>query len=475
MADPEGNLSWAVPETIAAPFRGAVKGGQAALGERPALSLPRDPDFSAATMFGATGIGRPTGAVADTASQLGRSAMDALLPPAKTMAEKTSLKATKMIEKRMNRVLPQTAQEAMDALNKARASGKPYFLPDAFPGGGVEKFAGRLTRAGGEPEDIIKRALHERNAGSVGRMTSDIDRAFGSEGAYDVRKVLAESKKALAGPAYEKAHAQPPVNPDVMAPEGPVGAMLGRPSVKRGMANARRIAAEEGVDLTTLGIDLDAQGEPVFVKVPTWKALDYIKRGIDDVVESYRDKTTGKLILDTYGRAAEETRRDYVRTLRGLNPEYGEALDIWSGPSQAQEAIQVGADAFARSPEQNAARIAEMTESDREFARVGVGQLLRDLANDKGPLAPQFGRIAGTQYGSTSIRQKIRPFFNTEADFQTFVDSVTAEVNMPRTGNRILGGSQTAERVAEDSPASLIADYTPAGIAAARGGGRCSG
>lgn len=379
-----------------------------------------------------------------------------------------STRAEKAVTKRLNEAGPTTAQEAIDALNKARASGKPMMLPDVFQGG-VQKLAGRMARSGGEASETMTQALRGRNARSVERLTGDIDAAFGAEGAYDAQEGLMAARKDAAKPKYKTAYEQPPINPDEMAPTGAIGSLMDRPSVRAGMANARKIAAEEGVDMETLGIDLNEQGEPVLKRVPTWQTLDYIKRGIDNVVEAYRDPITKKLNLDTYGRAADITRSGFVGVLRDLNKKYGEALDAWSGPSRSLDAIQVGMDALKRSPEQNAARLAEMSPNDREFARLGIGQMLRDIANKRGPLAGEFDRVAGTQYGSTSTRQQLRPFFESEAAYTKFIDSVTAETVMPRTANKILGGSQTAERVAEDQGAITGADMLHGGTAAALG------
>lgn len=53
MEDAQGHGSLAMPEMLAAPIRGMVKGGQAALGERNAMSLSGDPDLTAAASMGA--------------------------------------------------------------------------------------------------------------------------------------------------------------------------------------------------------------------------------------------------------------------------------------------------------------------------------------------------------------------------------------------------------------------------------------
>src|SRR6202035_4766930 len=49
------------------------------------------------------------------------------------------------------------------------------------------------------------------------------------------------------------------------------------------------------------------------------------------------------------------------------------------------------------------------------------------------------------------MRDQLKPIFRTPADFDAFVNSVTAESRMFTTRQKGLGGSQTAERLAEDT------------------------
>lgn len=474
---PEPGLKHLLWSIVGAPLEVAVKGGQSALGERP---LPTGIEGLAEAGLGVTA---PVSSVAESGlravstkaaeMKAREEARQSWTPEqigaaAKTLGAPTAAKAQNIIQKKMNTVGPKTAQEAIDALNAARESGKPMMLPDVLPP--AEKLAGRMYRSGGKASENIGASLNERNAGAVQRLTGDVNEAFGSEKAYDANQALMAARKAAAKPAYDEAYAYPPINPDEMKPDGAIGAFLERPSVKVGMANARKIAAEEGVDMNTLGIDLNEQGEPVLVRVPTWQTLDYMKRGIDNVVEQYRNPITGNLDLDTYGRVANITRDGFVSALRDMNPSYGKALDTWGGPSQSLDAIQVGRDALTREPELNAARFSKMSDSDKEFARLGVGQTLRDIANKRGPLAAEFDRVAGTQYGSKSTQDQLRPFFKDEAAMKKFIDAAKAETTMPRTANRVMKGSQTAERLATDEePLMSGEDMAHAGISAALG------
>src|SRR3546814_19291831 len=99
--------------------------------------------------------------------------------------------------------------------------------------------------------------------------------------------------------------------------------------------NAARIAGEEGVEPRGLGLAFNDAGDVVFEETPAnMRTLDYIKRGLDDVLERYRDPTTGRLVLDNTGRAIDQTRRALLDELDNINPDYAKARAAWAGPSQ---------------------------------------------------------------------------------------------------------------------------------------------
>jgi hypothetical protein len=56
-------------------------------------------------------------------------------------------------------------------------------------------------------------------------------------------------------------------------------------------------------------------------------------------------------------------------------------------------------------------------------------------------------RLVGNQY----TQQQLRPLFDSQPDYDRFINSVTAENRMFETRQRLVGGSQTAERIAEDA------------------------
>lgn len=210
-------------------------------------------------------------------------------------------------------------------------------------------------------------------------------------------------------------------------------------------------------------------GEPIVGKVPTMKLLAVAKEGMDAMLQSssYRNELTGA--LNKEGVSIDKKLRAFVSELDKVNPDYRAAREQWAGDTKSMQALKYGQELLKEHPESIARQIAEMTEGEREFTKIGLAQALRDVANKRGPLAAEFDRVAGTQYGAQWTRDQLKPLFADEATLQRFVDSVTAETTMARTGNKILGGSQTAERLAEDGSPVSGTDIAHAGVAAARG------
>lgn len=77
---------------------------------------------------------------------------------------------------------------------------------------------------------------------------------------------------------------------------------------------------------------------PVYQEQPTMQAWDYVKRGMDDVLEQYRDPTTRRLNLDTQGRATVGTQSQLRSELVNQNPAYGEALAKGGEPLRLEQA-----------------------------------------------------------------------------------------------------------------------------------------
>lgn len=205
------------------------------------------------------------------------------------------------------------------------------------------------------------------------------DQFEGSESFYDNLDTLARQRSEAARPLYEKAFAQQGIHSDRLAQ------FLDDPVIKQGLSRGLEIqrleALAEGRQFNPKDYAVtrfNDAGDPVIGAVPNMRLLDAAKRGLDDILDGYRDPTTGRLALDQRGRAIERVRQSLVSTLDGLNPDYKAARQAWGGPSQGMAALEAGRDALRLDPEQIAKRFAGMSDTEKDFFKAGLYRELQD-------------------------------------------------------------------------------------------------
>lgn len=173
--------------------------------------------------------------------------------------------------------------------------------------------------------------------------------------------------------------------------------------------------------------------------VPTFQTLDYIKRGMDSLLEGYRDSTTRRLNLDDRGRAVLGNVTRYRRELERLNPDYREALRAGGDPLRLE-------DAFRRSE-----RLFSTGVSERDFARAieGMGEadrraLAAGLA-DKLYREAQSGKLTTrrlNQLDVPAMRGKLARVIGSD-NADDFIRRIRVEIEMARSGGRMAPGTNS--------------------------------
>lgn len=185
-------------------------------------------------------------------------------------------------------------------------------------------------------------------------------------------------------------------------------------------------------------------GEPVVAAVPNMRTLDAAKRGLDKMLEGYRDSTTGRLMLDQRGHAIDQVRRSFLGELDNLNPDYAAARAAYAGPQQSRGALQQGAQVFNRDPDQIASEIARLSPSEQQFYRLGAANALKTTLAKTSSGGDEARALIGNAY-----RQKQLQAVFPNAD--QLIDAARGESTMFGTRQAMLGGSQTAARLAQDN------------------------
>ena len=406
------------------------------------------------------GLGVAGGAVVEGVAKAVRPWMKAVTSPIYDLVSRvvgTDVRknaAAQKIIRRMEQDAAAGGPTAQDIIDLANAAGdKPLTLAD-LAGENTRALAGGVARAPGESREIMTRALTERDVAAGARLSADVDRAFGKVSRFDAAKALAQARATAAGPKYEAAFSRIQVTPEEAARvQRFVADRIGQDAMQKGLRviELEHLATDTPFNPADFGVKRGEDGKfELLGDFRNLRLMDAVKRGYDEIVEGFRDPTSGRLNLDQYGNAVNQVRAAYVADLRAMFPRYGAALDAWGGPSQSLDALAFGRDALRQEPEAIRDRLLDMKPGDREFARLGLASTLRKAMGKTGASGNEARAIIGNKY----TQDQIRPFFATQEEYDRFINSVTAESKMFSTKYDVLGNSKTAARLAEDdSPA----------------------
>lgn len=378
-------------------------------------------------------------------------------------ASDLTAKATEKIMKRFSQDTAGgglSAEDAMEKISKARDAGKPMTLADVGSEN-VKGLAGNLARQPGEARTQIKGFLESRDMQSGPRLTGDIDKYVATGSMKDTVDGLLKARSSAARPLYEQMEKLD----GVWSPQ--LQRFLDDPALKSGLAKGfeleRLDALAEGrpFDPHTMGVDLDAQGNIKLVKAPNMRVLDMGKRGLDAMIADERDPLTGR--LSARGFSLEQVRRAYLNKIESLDKSgvYKAAREAWAGPSASMDAVRFGRTIFNQRPEEIAEHFEGLSDSDKEFMKLGVADMLKERIGKTGLSGDEAKSIIKNQW----TKDQLRPLFKSDAEFNKFVDAVSAEQQMYGTGKTVLGGSNAA-RETEDAMANI-----ETGIHAAKGVG----
>lgn len=260
---------------------------------------------------------------------------------------------------------------------------------------------------------------------------------------------LARQGWDAANSAYEAAlrRQQASLAPNQLAGEvGKAGAALDRANVELDLAKQAFAQAPRS------GTVRGAEGY-------TPQSLDYVKGGLDDMLEPYRNEITGRLDLDRNGRAINSMKNQLLSELDSLNPDYKAARAAYGEFAKQSEALTTGHKLLPQTnlPERNFNRIlsraqrydANLPAEKADMALVpelqtGFATKMADIADKARLSANPYEAV----YGSPSQQAKVAALFPDGAeDFGRIYD---LEGIMGQTRTKALGGSQTQANKASD-------------------------
>jgi hypothetical protein len=329
--------------------------------------------------------------------------------------------------------------DAAAAMTAARANGTPSVLADL--GENARALGGSVSRQPGAARNIATTTTLDRQMGQGDRVKDAISRDLGptTDTLAESNRLMAEAK-AKAGPLYAKFHA----NPARSSPE--MESLLQTPAGRNALNGARLIAANERVSPDKTAFGLNDQGETVLTRKPSPQSIDYVKQGLDDILEGYRDKTTGKVNLDRYGRSVESVRASLVKESDRLFPDYAAARRAYAGPAAMRQAMQDGKAALNKSPNEINQRLINMSPAETQHYALGLRSAISDALDRSGDGANKVRLLIGTP----QKRAVLARVFGNTGDVDRLVSTLGNEQAAHLTYQAVHGGSPTATRLAED-------------------------
>ncbi|WP_260598281.1 hypothetical protein [Sphingomonas endolithica] len=189
-----------------------------------------------------------------------------------------------------------------------------------------------------------------------------------------------------------------------------------------------------------------AEGTAATQRGYTTQTLDYVKRGLDDILEENRDSLTGRLQLDEYLRSVNQVRGQLVSEVDRLNPGYRAARQAYQGPARERDALKDGYAAVApRMKPDSMSRVVErLPEGElgqyRSGYRTGMAEQVEGMRLSHDPYA--------AVWGTPDQMAKAGMLF--PDGVSNFSRQVELEKLLAKTQQETLGGSPTAGRRAAD-------------------------
>lgn len=363
-----------------------------------------------------------------------------------------------------------TPAQAVARISEWRSTGaKPETLFD-IAGENTRRLARTAAGRTGPGTERAVNFLTERQGAQAGRIADDAAGGLGqnADDFFARRQALVQQRSTEAAPWYERAF-RIQVQPNEYARvarfvEDPIGQEAMRKGLR--VIELEHLARGEPFNPAAYGVRrVNGELAPVEGQTPNMRLLDAVKRGFDEIVEGFRDSTSGRLNLNQYGRAVDQSRAAYRNELAGMFHPYRRALEAWSGPSQGLDALARGRDLFnIRDAEAARAAVSvRRNPTEADFFRLGAAQAIQERIASATDGADAVKRI----FGTPAKRALLRAAFPDDVSFNQFATQMQREAAMYRNAQFVSPrtGSQTQLRASDaEDFGSVAADAAIAAV-----------
>ncbi|WP_259669099.1 hypothetical protein [Rhizobium lentis] len=302
------------------------------------------------------------------------------------------------------------------------------------------------TNIPGKARDRVATQLAIRQLGQGDRLKSAVKDVFADpDGFITANEKLGAAWSKVGNEVYEPALSRKVVWTDRLKQ------FVDEPIFRRGLAQGVKIQRLESlaegkpfnpVDYAITGFN--AAGDPIISGVPNMRTLNVAKKGIDAIIGEMKNPLTGKLTEE--GRATNMVQKAFLNEIDRWNPEYQKARGVWGGFAKVKEALEFGQkEALNLSPEAVTKSFKEMSEAERQAARIGIAEALRKKIDGAGYTNNAILRIFSNRQ-NTGVLKAAFPDAKSFADFRK---TIFTEARKRATYDAVRGNSTTARQMAD--------------------------
>jgi hypothetical protein len=414
---------------------------------------------AAALSSGAYGVGTADGEAGDRLAAgatfaLGGGAFGAALPLAGPGIRKLSevYKSTKRPaeDKAVSIVLKRLQKDNLDPQALDRVFRDGALIEGAGPS--TTRLAEGIGQLPGEATNITEKFFESRLSGSTNRAKSAIKKSISSaDDFYGTLDEIFEKGQEKAKPLYDKAYKKSVNSKEIdrilRTPAGQ--AALKQAATK--MQNDRTLVSAPDKELAEQIKDLAGTGKIKAQRVGKGlklRTLDYVKRSLDDMIESSQragEKDNARILIGL--------KKSLVGELDKAVPAYQKARKVSGDYLSNADALEKGREFLKSDADTLLREFKEFGETEKKMFRAGVARSVRDQIDNTFDEGNYVRRILGKE----ETRNKLKSVLG-ETEYTDLVKSLNAEDKLFKLRNQILKGSQTARRQAE--MADLMNDPT---------------
>ena len=220
----------------------------------------------------------------------------------------------------------------------------------------------------------------------------------------------------------------------------------------RAIANKERRTAElRGEDTSRFDLKpiytVDSAGNTTINQAPDVRTLDYIKRGIDALIDKgYK----GDGMSSAEASALKNLKKEFVNvideatTVNGQSA-YKQARSKYAGDREVLDALQLGRVDFLSPkllPDRAKAMVAKMSDAEKDALRIGAAQSILTQIGE----TPNQVNAAQRVIGATNTKQRLAALFDDPNEYQLFEAALMREADLFRNAQQMVRGSRTANK-----------------------------